>query len=196
MRWIPIQSAPRCSRKKASCGIRYPRHFLGRWLISGEFQFKVLGLRSMLKWQIWNNHLISMLGAIALLNVVYDGFLILHGTKKLWIVHMYEDLMTDKNIKKQLPGILRFLIKLFQIILYIPIQIIFIPFAIGNRGQLPIKSDVTYRWESLYGKHRYRRNRWFCSSCTRWLLLFPFPNPSLITGKVNSNSKFSVCEVC
>ena len=33
-------------------------------------------------------------------------------------------------MKKQLPGILRFLIKLFQIILYIPIQIIFIPFAI------------------------------------------------------------------
>jgi len=32
--------------------------------------------------------------------------------------------------KKQLPGILCFLIKLFQIILYIPIQIIFIPFAI------------------------------------------------------------------
>jgi methyltransferase (TIGR00027 family) len=44
--------------------------------------------------------------------------------------HMLENLMTDKNIKKQLPGILRFLIKLFQIILYIPIQIIFIPFAI------------------------------------------------------------------
>jgi methyltransferase (TIGR00027 family) len=43
---------------------------------------------------------------------------------------MLENLMTDKNIKKQLPGILRFLIKLFQIILYIPIQIIFIPFAI------------------------------------------------------------------
>jgi len=38
--------------------------------------------------------------------------------------------MTDKDTKKQLPGILRFLIKLFQIILYIPIQIIFIPFAI------------------------------------------------------------------
>ncbi|MDP8287327.1 MAG: SAM-dependent methyltransferase [Candidatus Electryonea clarkiae] len=38
--------------------------------------------------------------------------------------------MTDKNTKKQLPGILRFLIKLFKIILYIPIQIIFIPFAI------------------------------------------------------------------
>ena len=38
--------------------------------------------------------------------------------------------MTDKNKKKQLPGILRFLIRLFQIILYIPIQIIFIPFAI------------------------------------------------------------------
>jgi hypothetical protein len=39
--------------------------------------------------------------------------------------------LTDKSTKKQLPGILRFLIKLFQIILlYIPIQIIFIPFAI------------------------------------------------------------------
>ncbi|MFC1618907.1 class I SAM-dependent methyltransferase [Candidatus Neomarinimicrobiota bacterium] len=38
--------------------------------------------------------------------------------------------MTDKNTKKQLPGIFRFIIKLFQIILYIPIQIIFIPFAI------------------------------------------------------------------
>lgn len=38
--------------------------------------------------------------------------------------------MTSKNTKKQLPGIVRFLIKLFQIILYIPIQIIFIPFAI------------------------------------------------------------------
>jgi methyltransferase (TIGR00027 family) len=43
---------------------------------------------------------------------------------------VYEDLLTDKNIKKQLPRILRFLIQLFQIILYIPIQIIFIPFAI------------------------------------------------------------------
>ena len=43
---------------------------------------------------------------------------------------MYEDLLTDKNIKKQPPKILHFLIQLFQIILYIPIQIIFIPFAI------------------------------------------------------------------
>ena len=38
--------------------------------------------------------------------------------------------MTDKNTKKQLPGILRFLIRLFQIILYALLQIIFIPFAI------------------------------------------------------------------
>ena len=43
---------------------------------------------------------------------------------------MSNDLMTGKNTKKRLPGILRFLIKLFQIILYIPIQIVFIPFAI------------------------------------------------------------------
>ena len=38
--------------------------------------------------------------------------------------------MTSKNTKKHLPGIVRFFMKLFQIILYIPIQIIFIPFAI------------------------------------------------------------------
>ena len=38
--------------------------------------------------------------------------------------------MIDNNTKKQLPGIMRFLIKLFQIILFIPIQIIFIPFVI------------------------------------------------------------------
>jgi methyltransferase (TIGR00027 family) len=43
---------------------------------------------------------------------------------------MQKNLMTDKNSKEQLPGILRFFIRLFQIILYIPIQIIFIPFAI------------------------------------------------------------------
>lgn len=38
--------------------------------------------------------------------------------------------MNEKNPKRQLPGILRFLIKLFQIILYISIQIILIPFAV------------------------------------------------------------------
>jgi methyltransferase (TIGR00027 family) len=40
------------------------------------------------------------------------------------------DYMTENDTKKQLPGILRFFIKLFQIILYIAIQIIFIPIAI------------------------------------------------------------------
>ncbi len=38
--------------------------------------------------------------------------------------------MTDKKTHKQRPRILQLLIKLFQIILYIPIQIFFIPFAI------------------------------------------------------------------
>jgi len=38
--------------------------------------------------------------------------------------------MTNRNTKKQLHVILRLSIRLFQIILYIPIQIIFIPFAI------------------------------------------------------------------
>lgn len=38
--------------------------------------------------------------------------------------------MTNKDIKKLLPGILRFLIQLSQTILYILMQIIFIPFAI------------------------------------------------------------------
>ena len=37
--------------------------------------------------------------------------------------------MTDKNTKKQFPGIVRFITNFFQIILYLPIQIIFIPFA-------------------------------------------------------------------
>ena len=38
--------------------------------------------------------------------------------------------MTDKNKKKQPSGIFRLLIKLFQVLLYIPIQILFIPFAV------------------------------------------------------------------
>ena len=38
--------------------------------------------------------------------------------------------MTDNKTKKQHPLIFRFFRKLFQIILFIPIQIIFIPFAI------------------------------------------------------------------
>jgi len=38
--------------------------------------------------------------------------------------------MTDKNTKKQLPGMIGIIKRIFQIILYIPIQIIFIPFAI------------------------------------------------------------------
>ncbi len=37
--------------------------------------------------------------------------------------------MTDNKTKKQLPGVLRFLIKLSQIVLYIPIQAVFVPFA-------------------------------------------------------------------
>ena len=38
--------------------------------------------------------------------------------------------MTNQQPEKQLPRIARFIIKLFQIILYIPIQIIFIPLAV------------------------------------------------------------------
>jgi methyltransferase (TIGR00027 family) len=53
--------------------------------------------------------------------------------------------MTDKNTKIQLPGIFRFLIKLFQIILYIPIQIIFIPFAI-----IGLVKALQYRWMMHY----------------------------------------------
>jgi len=73
--------------------------------------------------------------------------------------------MIGKNTKKQLPGILRFLIKLFQIILYIPIQIIFIPFAIigiidgiykgmGKSNKLGISFTscraLQYRWFMHY----------------------------------------------
>jgi len=73
--------------------------------------------------------------------------------------------LTDKNIKKQPPQILHFLIQLFQIILYIPIQIIFIPFAIigiivgiykgmGKSKQLGISFTacraLQYRWFMHY----------------------------------------------
>jgi len=73
--------------------------------------------------------------------------------------------MTEKKTKIQLPGILRFLIKLFQIILYIPIQIIFIPFAIigliiaiykemGKSKKLGISFStikaLQYRWMMHY----------------------------------------------
>ncbi len=73
--------------------------------------------------------------------------------------------MTDKNKEKQLPGELRFLIRLFQIILYIPIQIIFIPFAIigiiiavykemGNSKKLGVSFSAVkalqYRWIMHY----------------------------------------------
>ncbi|MEN8211217.1 MAG: SAM-dependent methyltransferase [Thermodesulfobacteriota bacterium] len=73
--------------------------------------------------------------------------------------------MTDKNTKKQFPGISRLLIKLFQIILYIPIQIIFIPFAIiglidgiykemGNSKKLGVSFSaikaLQYRWLMHY----------------------------------------------
>jgi len=73
--------------------------------------------------------------------------------------------MTDKNTKKKLPGIFRFLIKLFQIILYIPIQIVFIPFAIvgitvalykemGKSKKLRVSfsavKSLQYRWIPHY----------------------------------------------
>ncbi len=38
--------------------------------------------------------------------------------------------MMDKNTKQKLPAVVRFSIQFLQIILYVPIQIIFIPFAI------------------------------------------------------------------
>ena len=47
--------------------------------------------------------------------------------------------MAEKSTKKQLPGICRFLFRLFQIILYIPIQAIFIPLAIIGIA------DATYK---------------------------------------------------
>jgi methyltransferase (TIGR00027 family) len=73
--------------------------------------------------------------------------------------------MTDNNTIKQLPRILRFFVKLFQIILYIPIQIIFIPFAIigiivaiykemGRSRKLGISFSAVkalqYRWMMHY----------------------------------------------
>jgi hypothetical protein len=73
--------------------------------------------------------------------------------------------MTENNIKTQRPGIVRFFTKLFQIILYIPIQILFIPFALiglivgmykemGKSKKLGISYSAVkalrYRWMMHY----------------------------------------------
>jgi methyltransferase (TIGR00027 family) len=73
--------------------------------------------------------------------------------------------MTDIKTKKQLPKILGIFKKIFQIILYIPIQIIFIPFAIiglidaiykemGNTKKLGVSFSAVqalqYRWIMHY----------------------------------------------
>ena len=73
--------------------------------------------------------------------------------------------MTTQNAQKQPTGILAFFIKLLQIILYIPIQIIFIPFAIigiiiavykemGNSKKLGVSFSaikaLQYRWMMHY----------------------------------------------
>jgi methyltransferase (TIGR00027 family) len=73
--------------------------------------------------------------------------------------------MKAKDTKKQLPGVYHFFIKLFQIILYIPIQILFIPFAIiglidgiykemGNSKRLGVSFSagqaLQYRWIMHY----------------------------------------------
>ena len=74
-------------------------------------------------------------------------------------------MIEDKNTQRKIPRLLRFLVKLFQIILYIPIQIIFIPFAIigiiiavykemGNSKKLGTSFSAVkalqYRWMMHY----------------------------------------------
>jgi methyltransferase (TIGR00027 family) len=70
--------------------------------------------------------------------------------------------MTDKNTEKQLPGRLRFLIKLFQIVLYIPIQIIFIPFAIiGLIGAIYKEFGKSKKLGVSFSAGQALQYRWF-----------------------------------
>jgi len=70
--------------------------------------------------------------------------------------------MTDKHTKKQLPGIFHFLITLFQIILYIPIQIIFIPFAlVGIIDGFYREMKISKKLGISYSAVKALQYRWF-----------------------------------
>ena len=70
--------------------------------------------------------------------------------------------MTIKNTKKQHAGIFRFLIRIFQIILYILIQIIFIPFAvIGLIIGLYKEFGRSKKLEVSYSAGQTLQYRWF-----------------------------------
>mgnify|MGYP000954723598 CR=1 FL=1 len=85
--------------------------------------------------------------------------------------------MIAKNTKNQFPGIISIFKKIFQIILYIPIQIIFIPFAIigiiialykelGKSKKLGVSFSaikaLQYRWMMHYFNTRI--NKYFLFS--------------------------------
>jgi hypothetical protein len=97
--------------------------------------------------------------------------------------------MTDKNTKKQLPGILRFLIKLFQIILYIPIQIIFIPFAIIGIIDGSYKAIIKSKKMGVsFSAGQAFQYRWFM----HYLNIRPDPLSVAFTKKLPCESHFGL----
>jgi methyltransferase (TIGR00027 family) len=100
--------------------------------------------------------------------------------------------VTDKNTKKQLPGILSLLIKLFQTVLYIPIQIIFIPFAIiglidGFYKEMGISKKLGVSFSAVQALQY------------RWIMHYfdtrPDPLSVAFTKKLPCESHFGLCSV-
>ncbi len=100
--------------------------------------------------------------------------------------------MTNSKAKKQLPGILHFMIKFFQIILYIPIQIIFIPFAIIG---------IIYGFYKEFGKSKKLGTSYSAGQTLqyRWFMHYfntrPDPFSVAFTKKFPCESHFSLWSI-
>ena len=97
--------------------------------------------------------------------------------------------MTDRITKKRLPGILRFFIKLFQIILYIPIQIVFIPlFIIGLAAGMYKEMANSRKLGVSYSAGQALQFRWFM----HYLDTRPDPFSVAFTKKFPCESHFGL----
>ena len=97
--------------------------------------------------------------------------------------------MTEKTPKKQLPGVLHFFLKLFQIILYIPIQVVFIPFAIIGISSGSYKAIIKSRKMGIsFSAAQAFQYRWFM----HYLNIRPDPLSIAFTKKFPCESHFGL----
>ena len=100
--------------------------------------------------------------------------------------------MADKNAEKQLPGIFRFFIKVFQIILFIPIQIIFIPIAMVGLTVGLYKEMVNSRRLGVsFSAGQALQYRWIM----HYFETRPDPDSAAFTKKFPCESHFSLWSV-